>query len=174
MTRICKDCREENPESRTVRPAPHPGPRCTTHYRKVVKQRKTRNHSLMSQNKYGMKDGEYQALKEFQGGRCAICGLATGASKNLSIDHDHTCCPETPTCGKCTRGELCTPCNDLLGRARDKVEFFERAIDYLKHPPAQVRRALVHAAENGSTSAQWKLAAGWHQYLIHEEFKEHA
>ena len=26
----------------------------------------------------------------------------------LHVDHNHDCCPRTPTCGQCTRGVLCT------------------------------------------------------------------
>jgi hypothetical protein len=35
------------------------------------------------------------------------------------------------------RGLLCTPCNKMLGHARDNTRMFARAIEYLVNPPAQ-------------------------------------
>ena len=49
-----------------------------------------------------------------QNNRCLIC-FKEISLETLNIDYDHKCCPETPTCGKCTRGLLCTRCNILLG-----------------------------------------------------------
>ncbi|QBJ00245.1 endonuclease VII [Mycobacterium phage Pharaoh] len=45
------------------------------------------------------------------------------------MDHDHKT--------GIVRGLLCTMCNKYtLGWARDCIEFFERAIAYLRRPPA--------------------------------------
>lgn len=86
---------------------------------------------------YKLSQDQYDRIKELQGGKCFICRRATGASKNLAVDHDHSCCPKTPTCGKCTRGLLCSRCNhDVLGHLRDDVDALLRAVDYLNHPPA--------------------------------------
>lgn len=71
---------------------------------------------------------EYEEIKAYQGGRCAICQRATGAYKALAVDHDHATGYD--------RGLLCSTCNKTLGHARDDVAFFERAIQYLKNPPA--------------------------------------
>lgn len=109
------------------RPAPHPGPRCATHWREVLKQRKAENHEKRVQSVYGLEKGDYAALYTFQGGSCALCRRATGASRRLSVDHDHK--------SGDVRGLLCRPCNTLLGHARDKVAFFYRALDYLAKPP---------------------------------------
>jgi len=47
-----------------------------------------------------------------QNNGCAICKRKLGEFKGkLVIDHDHSCCEKTPTCGKCNRGILCHPCN---------------------------------------------------------------
>lgn len=82
---------------------------------------------------YGLLAGEYEALYDDQGGRCAICHRATGKSRRLSVDHDHAVGDGRDA----VRGLLCRPCNDVLGHARDDPAFFERAIDYLKFPPAK-------------------------------------
>lgn len=129
----CKDCPPDGP----LRPAPFPGPRCATHNRAVKKRRAEEAHEKRAKQVYGLEDGEYDLLYEMQGGKCAGCQRATGKSKKLSIDHDHSCCPGPVSCGKCVRGLLCTQCNKgVLGHSRDSIEFFERFIDYLKNPPA--------------------------------------
>lgn len=103
------------------------GPRCRTHWRAESLRRKAANHEKRVQETYGLKPGEYAKLYELQGGHCALCQRATGASRKLSVDHDHAT--------GLVRGLLCRPCNTLLGHARDKVEFFRRCIMYLGHPP---------------------------------------
>ncbi len=132
--RICKDCVREGVE--TYRPAPHRGPRCATHWRKYRKGAKQAAHATYVQRQYGLDEGDYGKLYEAQNGVCAICQRANGATRKLSVDHDHKCCSGGVSCGYCVRGLLCRPCNDMLGHARDSWEFFARAIRYLQKPPA--------------------------------------
>jgi hypothetical protein len=80
----------------------------------------------------------YDALYEAQGGRCAWCGLSDGGSKKLAVDHDHACCPDSTSCGKCVRGLLDSVCNQFLGfRMRDDPERIRAGARYLTDPPAQ-------------------------------------
>ena len=59
---------------------------------------------------------------------CQICG----ATENLHIDHDHTCCKtHRNTCGKCIRGVLCGSCNNGLGNFKDSPRLMSNAIHYL-------------------------------------------
>lgn len=120
----CKDC-----EPGVKRPAPHPGPRCATHHRAVVKARKAASHTRRVQSVYGLQPGEYEALYEAQGGRCFICRRATGKARRLSVDHCHST-------GE-VRALLCRPCNDLLGHVRDDIETLRRAAIVLRDHPAQ-------------------------------------
>jgi hypothetical protein len=105
--------------------------------------------------KHRMTPEEFQSLKDFQDGLCYICRRARGVTKELAVDHRHP--HELDPCAKrhdpkescvlCWRGLLCSPCNDMLGHARDDVMVFHRAIDYLNHPPAtrwlaKIREAL--------------------------------
>ena len=129
--RRCKDC---EPDSH--RPAPHPGPRCATHHRAVLKARRAAAHEQRVQKIYGLAPGRYAALYAAQGGRCAICRRATGKAKKLAVDHDHRCCPGPVSCGRCVRGLLCGPCNrDVIGRL--DLDGLSRAYWYLVNPPAQ-------------------------------------
>lgn len=130
-TASCKDC---PPGSK--RPAPHQGPRCATHWREFRKLQKARDHARRLVDTYGISDEEYAALYKLQGGVCFICRRATGATRRLSVDHDHAL---AATMGPraSVRGLLCRPCNNMLGHVRDDVDVLGRAIVYLKVPPAQ-------------------------------------
>ncbi len=133
--RVCKDCRAVGVT--TNRPAPHPGPRCASHNRATVKARKKHRHSQYVQNNFGLPEGVYDLLYEFQERKCYICQRATGATKRLAVDHDHAHCNGPTSCGECVRGLLCSNCNSTLAHARDDEKFFLRAILYLRRSPFQ-------------------------------------
>ena len=105
--------------------------------------------------KYGLSRAQYGELFASQGGVCAICKKPPSASRQLAVDHDHRCCPEDMTCGKCIRGLLCTDCNYLLGQAGDDPEILRSAAAYLGPArvddniaahPAAMPLALQHCA----------------------------
>ncbi|AEK10359.1 endonuclease VII [Mycobacterium phage Switzer] len=124
--RRCVDCRDAGRP--LTRPAPHPGPRCATDWRLKKSDRRETAREQRLIDTYDIDLDEYGKIKAYQGGKCAICRIATGARRALAVDHDHAT--------GYIRGCLCKPCNVMLGRARDSTEFFERAIEYLKNPPA--------------------------------------
>ena len=59
---------------------------------------------------------------------CEVCGV----KDNLTIDHDHTCCPGRTSCGKCVRGTVCQHCNRSMGQAKDSIEILRSLADYLE------------------------------------------
>ena len=125
----CKGTRPPNPPA-TNRPiVEKSGGRCATHWRAERKRRKAAAHERRVQKVYGLSDGDYDRLYEAQGGVCAICRRATGASRRLSVDHDHRT--------GVVRMLACRPCNDMLGHGRDDPEFFRRAAEMLESTPAQ-------------------------------------
>lgn len=131
-----KPCKECPPG--TARPSPYPGPRCATHHRAKKRSTKDRSRDAYLQKTYGITEEEYVAIKAHQGGKCYICQRATGASKNLAVDHDHSHCPGKVGCRECVRGLLCSSCNQgVLGHLRDDVDALLRAVDYLNNHPAQ-------------------------------------
>lgn len=68
---------------------------------------------------------------------CDICGNLAP----LHVDHDHSCCDTDSggyTCGKCTRGFLCAPCNYGLGNFRDDVAILHAAEGYLLNSASPV------------------------------------
>lgn len=50
-----------------------------------------------------------------------VCGVAIDES-TLFIDHDHACCPNEGSCGRCVRGFLCVNCNTALGHLKDSPD----------------------------------------------------
>ena len=98
------------------------GSRCKAHASKA-------SHASAVKSKYGLEDGEYDALMARQGGRCAIC-LGRPQGKRFAVDHHHQTLEN--------RGILCSRCNhELLGAAHDDPKMLWRALAYLLMPPAQ-------------------------------------
>lgn len=88
--------------------------------------------SDMLQRLYLMTIDQYEAMATAQDGVCAICGKANANGKALFVDHDHRCCPGTPTCGTCTRQLLCGPCNHGIGYLQDDPGLLRAATAYLE------------------------------------------
>lgn len=128
MTGRCKDC---DPEARPRKVTP-PGPRCAEHHRARKALVKARAHGS-GIAKYGITPDEYAALKASQGGKCYICQRATGATKNLAVDHDH----DLGFGRHSVRALLCGPCNrELIGRYDEAALL--RALEVIRpNPPAQ-------------------------------------
>jgi hypothetical protein len=64
---------------------------------------------------------------------CAICGVMSpgGLYDTWHTDHDHKCCPDSNSCGKCVRGLLCWRCNVGLGIFSDDIDSLISASVYL-------------------------------------------
>ncbi len=76
-------------------------------------------------NKYGLSADQQKQLLRQQGYRCAIC---RDRLKAPQLDHNH----QTNK----ARGYLCRTCNTRLS-GFDSKWFIEKALAYLKNPPAQ-------------------------------------
>lgn len=133
---VCKDCRAM-PVPPGRRPCPYPGPRCATHNYQEKRRKKKAAHDAYVARVYGAERGWYDRMREFQGGRCAICPRALGTTKRLAVDHDHKL---EGTEQDAKRGLLCGPCNSMLAHCRDDVEMLLRAVAYLQNPPARRMR----------------------------------
>lgn len=82
--------------------------------------------------KFGTTEERLSEIHHAQGGACAICKRPEGEDRSLAVDHDHSCCPENRSCGKCIRGLLCSACNTGLGMFGDDIEVMLSAIEYLR------------------------------------------
>lgn len=67
-------------------------------------------------------------LDAFDSSSCESCG----SDVKLHVDHDHACCPSGSSCGKCVRGFLCAPCNQILGFAKDDIAQLKGLVSYLE------------------------------------------
>lgn len=118
----CVVCRED-PPARTPRPTPYPGPRCASHHRAKVEADKQRRRDKRAVDVYGLLPGEYDRLLEFQGGRCAICQIATGKRRALSVDHWHESGePRALVCSRDNRETLGRNTAASLRRAADILD----------------------------------------------------
>jgi hypothetical protein len=129
----CVDCVAEgittNRKPALWKGKPVPGSRCSTHHRARRGQTRDLSWERRLIQTYGITAEEYWQIYEFQQGRCYICGRGKGARKRLAVDHDHAT--------GMVRGLLDQPCNrNILGHLRDDPEALQRAIEYLKNPPA--------------------------------------
>lgn len=96
--------------------------------------------------RYGAKTED---VLEAQGGACLICGTDDPGSYRWQMDHDHSCCPGSSTCGKCIRGVLCHLCNLGLGSFKDSVETLYAAIQYLSsRSPLDIPLSDHYAGDN--------------------------
>lgn len=126
----CVDC----PDGAGLRKVTRPGPRCATHHRARRQIASERRYEAHIKHSYGIDLEDYQALWSSQDGHCAICQRATGATRRLSVDHDHAIGDGD---WRAVRGLLCRPCNKILGHLRDDPEAARRLMSYLENPPAQ-------------------------------------
>lgn len=114
----CNDCGETKPHSEFYIYDDKPMAGCK-------ECRKRLRREAHAQNKFGISREEYDARKEAQGHRCAICGKhEDDLNHNLHLDHDHAT--------GALRSFLCTKCNQLLGYGDDCIDILEEAIDYLR------------------------------------------
>ena len=89
------------------------------HKRKANPNRKWRRH--------GLEDHRYFDLYSKHNGKCHSCKDRDG----INIDHDHTCCNGSYSCGKCVRGILCSQCNTALGLLNDERNKIISLLEYI-------------------------------------------
>lgn len=172
----CIDCRKDPPK--TVRKIANPGDgpaRCTTHLRRFKTLQRQQARAGHVERTYEISAADAGDLLVFQGGRCWICGKATGASKLLAVDHDHA--------DDWVRGRLCSTCNQFIGRQlRDDPEKVQRLLSYLSGdtpyrrllasrwlldthdlalPADRIRVQLTAGEEPGSIAIWWLPGDSW-------------
>lgn len=75
----------------------------------------------------GLKQEEFDAMLQDQGGVCAICKgthRENSKFKRLHVDHDHV--------DGGIRGLLCSSCNTAIGLMKEDIPRLKSAIDYLE------------------------------------------
>ena len=95
-------------------------------------QRSKQTYKQKHVARFGLTWTEYEEMLKKQNYTCAICPRTQEEEgRALAIDHDHTCCPQNGSCGKCVRGLLCFQCNKRLEGVDDPT-FLASALTYLK------------------------------------------
>lgn len=82
--------------------------------------------------RYRLTYERYNAMLIEQDNRCYICQVRFKEITKCVVDHDHNCCSNGPSCGKCVRGLLCDLCNRGIGALRDSPDNLRRAALYLE------------------------------------------
>jgi Recombination endonuclease VII len=109
---------------------------------------------LMLKAKYGLTPEAFSAKLAAQGGKCPFCADGTEVEK-WDVDHDHYCCPDAQTCGRCLRDILCHKHNIGLGYWDDDPERLREAADYIEawraiiKPEARAARPQKPRESNG-------------------------
>lgn len=107
---------------------------------------------------YGMTLERYRAMLASQDGKCAICPALPREDRALDVDHDHSCCPGSTSCGKCVRGLLCERCNVLLGRAADSANLLMGCATYLTgHDVVTEKDSTIHALRVELATALYQM-----------------
>lgn len=113
LQNYCKDCHRQHVREWSKKN----GPRI---YKERWRKYRDRDSAAKVKRKYGLSKAEHDKMLWDQDRKCAICG----EEAKLSVDH----CHET---GK-VRGLLCSNCNHLLGKAKDRESILFSAILYLR------------------------------------------
>jgi hypothetical protein len=96
---------------------------------KTPEERRLDHRKRSVKCQYNLSHERHVALLEKQNYKCPISGLPVDLHSH--IDHDHTCCPGTKSCGKCVRGILYGKINSALGMFPNP-EWLLRAYEYLR------------------------------------------
>jgi hypothetical protein len=82
--------------------------------------------------KYRLTPEAFDKMLREQDNRCAVCRREFTDANAPFVDHDHNCCPGTPTCGLCTGGLVHGGCNFAISRLGDDPKTCLMAAIYLK------------------------------------------
>lgn len=93
----------------------------------------------------------FTAMWRAQDGRCYLCcELLPSNSRQVHVDHDHSCCGPRRSCGYCRRGLACERCNTLIGRGADDPELLRKIADNLEAALADVRERIALKPAQGA------------------------
>ena len=82
-----------------------------------------------SYERHGISEKRFCEMLASQDGVCVICKK----SPAVVVDHDHTCCPGSYSCGRCVRGILCSKCNLGIGHFGDDPDTLHNALTYIRN-----------------------------------------
>ncbi|MCX5174355.1 endonuclease domain-containing protein [Streptomyces virginiae] len=108
------------------------------------------NRAEQQARTYSLTVEEVNGILRVQRDACGLCGEEPGdafgsvdeAGRSFwNIDHDHACCGQGGSCGRCVRGMLCRMCNTTRLPAYERLPEILRDSPrfnaYLNSPPAR-------------------------------------
>ncbi len=110
------------------------------YYKKYPERYKEKSRRQKSYRRHKINDEQYEYLISKYNGLCHLCLN----NKATMVDHDHSCCPTSRSCGKCVRGVLCSSCNTAIGMLKENLEVVDRIKEYV------VRRIGEQASRHSS------------------------
>jgi len=124
--KVCRICKQEQPISEFAnRERSRLDSRCRACERERLRDYRSRNKQKIRgknfRGRYGIEVEDYEALKEQQGGKCAICKTE---GRVLYVDHCHST--------QKLRGLLCQQCNTGIGMLQDSLKVLKKAVRYLE------------------------------------------
>lgn len=133
MTKMCKECKQEKPETEFYKDKASPGgyrkncKRCKDaktvkwrnenreHYNKIARDHNAKSYPKTRLNRYGITQDDLAIVNKAQNNRCGICGRKnTSKKREFATDHHH------PT--KIFRGVLCYKCNRDMNLVDDPIQ----------------------------------------------------
>lgn len=82
---------------------------------------------VASWKRHHLTEEQYNSLLSKFNGKCHVCRKENATS----IDHDHSCCSQNRSCGKCVRGILCRGCNTALGSLKENNNTISNLLKYI-------------------------------------------
>src|ERR1035437_2133977 len=123
--RTCRFCYEDF-QPRNVR-ALCCSRECSRLWFKVHRKPRTKEEVFIGRlaHDHSMVLEDYKDMLAEQALLCALCFLPLVGK--VCIDHNHKCCPQGKSCGKCRRGIVHSACNLILGHSKDNPELLRMA-----------------------------------------------
>jgi len=97
--------------------------------------------------KFGVTAREYDAILEYQGGGCFICGEPPKKTR-LAVEHRHK--------DGLLRALVCWGCNKAIAYLRDNSDRAARALEMLMYPPASTALKREVFGRTGRVSRRWR------------------
>lgn len=117
-----------------------------THKNRCLECQSFVKRDLYLKQYYGISTENYNEMLKKSNNGCYICGKTKEENNNryLSVDHDHSCCPERISCGLCVRGLLCDICNRAVGLLKDNPEAALAVAMYIKNNKPVDKSLLIN------------------------------
>lgn len=93
-----------------------------------------RHKTFNIRSKHNLSTEGFENMLSQQNYCCASCEneFDLGALHKIHVDHDHKCCNDKASCGKCIRGLLCSQCNTAAGLMKDDPVKLRLLASYLE------------------------------------------